>query len=257
MIYVDEIKMLLKTLAVLGVLLLVTQACQPPGSGLIGSIRPAHAAEGLELGLMATQGDTDSATYTLDYEHKAGQVDLNASYRYVSTNDEITTRQGSAGAVYNYELSDRVDWWSSAQGGFNESRGIDGELFAGLGLTRYIVKNDKNRLSLSAGYLLQHTDYEDRAGESTHRQSYRLKATHKAGDTECGAFFLYQQSLSEPDDYRAISEAFYRVVVEERSIGSRKYTVAFEASAKDEYLSFTEGPRHESILFLGFKVRFE
>ena len=240
-------KMLLIVLAAVGAMLLVTQACQPP----------AHAAEGLELGLTATQGDSDSATYTLDYGHKAGQVDLNASYLYVAANGEITTRQGSAGAVYNYELSTRVDWWNSLQGGFNEQRSIDGELFAGLGLTRYIVKNDTNRLSLSAGYLHQHTDYESRASESTHRMSYRLKATRELGNTECGAFFFYQPSLPEPDDYFTKAKAFCSVMIEEYSIGSRKYTATFEASAADEYRSFAEGARHESIMFLGFKIRFE
>ena len=240
-------KRLLIVLATVAALLLVSQACYPP----------AYAGEGLELGLTATQGDSDSATYTLNYDHKAGQMDLNASYRYVETNGEITTRQGSAGAVYNYELSNRVDWWNSLQGGFNEQRSINGELFAGLGLTRYIVKNDTNRLSLSAGYLLQHTDYESRASESTHRMSYRLKATRKSGNTECGAFFFYQPSLPEPDDYFTKAKASCSVELEEGSIGSRKYTVAFEASAEDEYRSFTVRAHHESILFLGFKLRFK
>ena len=233
-------------LILMALMLLVTRAFQPS----------AHAAEGLELGLTARQGTSSSQAYTLDYDHKAGPVDLNASYRYVETNGEITTRQGSTGGVYNYEISNRLNWWSSMQGSFNEQRSIDGELFTALGLTRYLVKNDMTRLSLSAGYLLQYTDYEDRASVATHRMSYRLKASHRAGNTECGAYFFYQPSLQEPDNYFTKSKAACRVELEQGSMAAFKYSVALVALVEDSYRSFAEGARHETLEFIGLKVRF-
>lgn len=228
-------KRLLITLAAVGAMLLVTQACQPP----------AYAGE-LEFGRIVNRAASHTVTYIAGLEHKLGPVSLDAKYLYGETDDLTTTDQGYLNLIYDHKFSDR---WSVAGGnkaGFNNVRGIDWENFLGAGPKYYIVENV---LSFSVWYLHQYTDYAAGASGTTRRMSYRPKLSVIDGDTEARAVFFYQPSLSDPDDYITHAEVSYRVAISD--------SLAFKIAYVDEYRSVAEDVRHETLEHISLTKRFE
>ena len=233
-----NIKGVVIALGLLAVMMLVTQACQPP----------AQAGE-LELGLTAAQGESRTASYLLGLKDKLGPISLDASYRYGTTNDETTTDQGYLNLAWDHDLSDRWSGWVFNRSGFNNVRGIDMENFLGVGPKLYLIKDSHTRLSLSIGYLNQYTEYSGGSGETVHRMSYRPKLSWINDGAEFRAVFFYQPSLRDPDDYITITEASYRVAIND--------ALALKATVEDEYRSVAQGARHETLQYISLTVRFK
>jgi hypothetical protein len=234
----SNIKVVTITLVIVAVMLLVTQACQPS----------AYAGE-LELGAMLKYGESRTATGLLHIEHRAGPATLNLDYSYGETDGEISTDKGSFNIGYDRDLADRWSLWLFNKAGFNRVRGIEVEDFLGFGPKYYIVKDSSMKLSLSAGYLLQYTEYDTGINESTHRMSYRLKGSKSYGNSIASAGFFYQPGVGDPNDYITIAKASYEVAITN--------TQGLKVGGEDEYRSIAEGARHEGLVYISFTVRWE
>ena len=203
----------------------------------------------LSAELAGTSGNTDSLDTGIGFkaELKSPKDKLNfyADYRYGHTENEVSTDMTKGGVRYESNFNEKYFWYVRDELGRDHEQDLDLYNVVGLGVGRYLIKNDNQQLALSAGMGYRYEDYGNGTTISVPAGDFGLYHDYL---TFFGKIYTELQmipSFDDLDDYRINHESGFEFPIGETAmkiragVGNRYHSMPLNDNNKLDSIYFS------------------